>query len=361
MPRTRWPPLVHAMQSDVSSTAGAQDRGRTVEELEQELSEAHRRLTETLEHQRVTGEILHAISNSPTDAQSVLGAIAESAARLLDVAGAEIMRVENQMLTLVTKHGSFLQWPVGSQRPISRNWVTGRAVVDRTTIHVPDLQAAENDFPEGAAYAKEYGHRTTLATPLLREGVPIGAILIRRMDVRPFSDRQIRLLETFADQAVIAIENTRLFEAEQARTSELQARSAELAQSLEYQTAISNVLGVISRSPNEVQPVLDTISRNGSAAYARPSEPSFGLATGRGFPCGRLQRSRCLQTRAAIEQQMPQVAPQLLGVPCSSAARSTSSTFWTSRSHRAAWPPNTFGPENSERWLPYPCCSEARP
>ena len=135
------------------------------------------------------------------------------------------MRVDDQELTLVTKYGSLLQWPVGSQRPISRNWVTGRAVVDRTTIHVPDLQAAENEFPQGATYAKEYGHRTTLATPLLREGVPIGAILIRRMDVRPFSDRQIKLLETFADQAVIAIENTRLFEAEQASKRELKNRS----------------------------------------------------------------------------------------------------------------------------------------
>src|SRR5262249_16650049 len=113
------------------------------------------------------------------------------------------------------------QWSVGTVRPINRNWVTGRAIIDRTTVHVPDLQAAETDFPEGAAYAKQYGHRTTLATPLLREGNPIGAILIRRMELPPFSDKQIALVQHFAAQAVIAIENTRLFEAEQQRTREL--------------------------------------------------------------------------------------------------------------------------------------------
>jgi two-component system NtrC family sensor kinase len=138
-------------------------------------------LTETVEQQRTTDHILRAIANSPGNAQAVLSSIAESAARLLDVPGAEIMRVDGQLLTLVTQHGSSPQWPLGSGRPINRDWVAGRAVVDRSTIHVADLQAAQTEFPEGAAYAKQYGHRTTLATPLLREGATIGAILIRRM------------------------------------------------------------------------------------------------------------------------------------------------------------------------------------
>src|SRR5262249_30077689 len=100
---------------------------------------------------------------------------------------------------------------------------------------------------------------TIVAVPLLREGVPIGVFALSRFSVRPFTDRQIELTRTFADQAVIAIENTRLFEAEQARTRDVEVKSTELARSLEYQTAISEVLGVISRSPNELQPVFNTI------------------------------------------------------------------------------------------------------
>ena len=209
-------------------------------------------LTETVEQQRTTGDILRAIANSPGNAQAVLDSIAESAARLLNVPEAEIMRVDGQLLTLVTKHGLSPQWPIGSPRPINRDWVTGRAIVDRSTIHVADLQAEQKDFPEGAAYARHYGHRTTLATPLLRQGVPIGAILIRRMEVRSFSNKQIKLLESFADQAVIAIENTRLFEAEQ-------ASKRELREALDYRTATSDVLNVISRSPSRLQPVFDTL------------------------------------------------------------------------------------------------------
>ena len=219
------------------------------------IAQLTRARDEALEQQQATAEVLRAISSSPTEVQAVLDVIATAAARLLDVADADIMRVEGAALISVAKHGPSQQWPIGSRRAINRNWVTGRAVFDRTTIQVRDLQAAQNEFPEGAAYVKQYGHRTTLATPLLRDGHPIGAILLRRKKVRPFTTKQIELVTTFADQAVIAIENVRLFEAEQQRTREL-------TESLEQQTATSEVLRVISSSPGELEPVFDAMLAN---------------------------------------------------------------------------------------------------
>src|SRR5215813_11817705 len=193
--------------------------------------------------------MLRVISSSPADLQPIFAEIASSAARLCDAYDVVIRQVNGDSLSLVAHHGPI---PTPNTMPLSRSSLLGSAVIDRRTIHVADLQSEADEYPESWSRALQLGWRTALGVPLIHAGEAVGVILIRRTEVRPFTDRQIELLKTFADQAVIAIENTRLFE-------EVQARTKELQDSLDRQTATSEVLGVISRSPNEVQPVLDTI------------------------------------------------------------------------------------------------------
>ena len=208
-------------------------------------------LRESLQQQTATADVLKVISRSTFDLQAVLETLTASASRLCDAFDAVLLLREGKSLVLGAYHGpipmDFVKWPV------TRNWTAGRAVVDRKPVHVDDLSAMANEFPEGQAMAVRLGHRTILSLPLLRGDEAIGSLSIRRTEVRPFTDKQIDLATTFADQAVIAIENVRLFE-------EVQARTREVQESLDYQTAISDVLNVISRSPSDVQPVLDTIA-----------------------------------------------------------------------------------------------------
>jgi len=225
--------------------------------LFEEVQARTKQLQESLNYQRATSEVLDVISRSPTDVTPVFDAIARSAARLCEAFDAMVLRVDKDVLRLVAHHGPL---PAGDIA-LHRGTVGGRTVIERRLIHIEDLQSEVGEFPEGSALARSLGHRTVLSVPLLKEGVAIGNIQIRRNEVRPFSAQQITLLETFADQAVIGIENARLFEAEQTRTRELTERTRELAESLNYQTATSEVLAVISRSKFDLQPVLETIAR----------------------------------------------------------------------------------------------------
>jgi signal transduction histidine kinase len=226
------------MPSEVSTMSG----GQSAEELRRELEEAR-------DQQAATAEILAAISRSPTDGQAVFSEIAASAARLCDAHDATICQLDGSNLRLLAHHGPI---PQGVTFRLTRGFVFGRAFLDQRPIHVADLQAETDEYPAGSDRARHLGHRTILAVPLIRAGVAIGVIGIRRTEVHPFTDRQIDLIKTFADQAVIAIENTRLFEAERTRTREL-------AEALEQQTATSEVLRVISSSPGELGPVFESI------------------------------------------------------------------------------------------------------
>jgi PAS domain S-box-containing protein len=225
---------LHLTEAKARGGRARKTRGDLEQELKacrREIAHARERLVEATKQQTATSEMLRIISNSPI--KSVLDAVAENAARLCDANNAEIFRLENNLLRLAASYGEI---PVVIHAyqgvPVNRDTVTGRAACDRRTIHVHDLAAEESEYPVGSSNAKREGHRTTLATPLLREGSPVGIILVRRMEVRPFSDEQIALIETFADQAVITIENVRLY-------NDLREREARIRRLVD-----SNIIGI---------------------------------------------------------------------------------------------------------------------
>jgi signal transduction histidine kinase len=220
-------------------------------DLEKKVEQRTAELSESLEQQTAISEILRVISNSPNDLRPVLNSVAENAARICEAQYTDIFIIEDDVLRVVAGFGEIGR-PVDEPFPLDRSTIVGRSVMDRQPVHVEDVQQAGDEFARGRELAKRFGHHTTLAVPLIREGHALGAIAIRRTDVRPFEQKHITLLSTFADQAAIAIENVRLFEAEQQRTREL-------SESLEQQTATAEVLKIISRSTFDLQLVLNTL------------------------------------------------------------------------------------------------------
>jgi GAF domain-containing protein len=210
-------------------------------------------LRESLQQQTATADVLKVISRSTFDLQAVLDTLAESAARLCESDQSVIRRRVGDAYSVAATYGFSPQQRQHLERYSTkpdRGSTFGRAIIEGHTVHIPDVLAdAEWQRPEQPSAT---GIRAAISVPLLREGETVGALTVIRMQPRAFSQKQIELLETFADQAVIAIENVRLFD-------EVQARTRELQESLEYQTATGEVLNAISRSPTQLQPVLDTI------------------------------------------------------------------------------------------------------
>jgi len=217
--------------------------------MEQKVEERTRDLAESLEQQTATSEILRVISSSPTDIQPVLDAVAESASRLCDATDAQINRFEGDVLRRVASYGSMpIPHRIGEEIPFTRGRVDGRIIIDRQTIHVHDITEVETEYPDAKPLHQLSGTRTILGTPLLRKGNPIGSIVIRRTEVRPFTDKQIALLKTFADQAVIAIENVRLFHEIEQKSLLLEAANKHKSQFLanvshELRTPLNAIIG----------------------------------------------------------------------------------------------------------------------
>src|SRR6516162_50337 len=223
-------------------------------------------LRESLQQQTATADVLKVISRSTFDLQTVLDTLTESAAHLCEADMGAIARQKGDAYYLVSVYGyppDVIEYVKTIPHERGRGSAIGRTVLAAKTVHLVDV-LADPEYTN-LDMQEKLGFRSVLAVPLLREGNPIGVISLIRVSVRPFTDKQIELLTTFADQAVIAIENVRLFD-------EVQARTEELSESLEQQTATSDVLQVISSSPGELEPVFGAMLANAT----RICEAKFG-------------------------------------------------------------------------------------
>ena len=252
------------LQTFADQAVIALENARLLNELQDKnaaLTLAHAQVSEALEQQTATEEILRTLSTSPTDHQPVFDTIVRNARRVCGAADALLGTIQDGEF-VIRAHEGPIHAPIGSRRPM-QGTVAGRAVSDMRVVQVEDL-AEGTEFDAGRNFARAAGFRTTVGIPLLRKGVALGVIMIRRTEVRLFTPKEIELLKTFADQAVIAIENVRLFTESQEKNRALTHAHAQVSEALEQQTATSDILRVISSSPTDVQPVFDAIASRGA-------------------------------------------------------------------------------------------------
>jgi GAF domain-containing protein len=216
-------------------------------------------LRQSLEQQTATADVLRVISNSPTNVQPVFDSIAESAVRLCDGEFSFVLRFDGQVMNFASWFGLSSEgldaFRAMMPMPADESTASGRAIVRRAVVEIPDVDADEAYGPQAQGLARTVTYRSLVAVPLLHEGEPLGAFAVARANAGSFPERQVALLQAFADQAVIAIRNVRLFD-------EVQARTNDLTESLEQQTATSEVLKVISNSVSDLQAVFDTMAEN---------------------------------------------------------------------------------------------------
>ena len=226
--------------------------------LFKELEAKNRDLTDALEQQTATSEVLGVIAGSPTALESVYRIVLESITRLCAADIAALFLYDGEALTTAASHGTTLRFAehLRRSRPRpSRETTTRLAALERRPVHVADLLADPQFTPSPLDLYQEENVRTVLSVPMLQEDRLVGVITTWRREVRPFEETQVKLLQTFADQAVIAVENARLFR-------ELEARNRDLTEALEQQMATSDILRVISSSQTDVQPIFDAIVRS---------------------------------------------------------------------------------------------------
>jgi GAF domain-containing protein/anti-sigma regulatory factor (Ser/Thr protein kinase) len=258
--RRNAPKVAHHRESSATGL------NKKVALFKRERDEALEQLSEALEQQTATSEVLRVIARSPTDAQPAFEAMVARAARLCEADFSAVARFENGLLHLVAMNNLSLAerdaFDSLFPRPPERNFAMGRAFIDGVSVQFEDVLADPTYDPRTREMLQRpLGYRTFMAVPIIRNGKPIGTIGCGRRKVMPFTARQIALVQTFADQALIAVENVRLFEAEQQRTHEL-------TESLEQQTATSDVLKVISRSTFDLQTVLNTLTESATRLCA---------------------------------------------------------------------------------------------